>query len=874
MANDLRLQVLLQALDRASTPLQRIGGASHGAADALRATRDSLRKLDQLQAQVGDFRRLKRGTRDNEVEIDRLQATIGELSAKIRANDGDVAQHERELKRATRAVTELRARHEQESAQLQVLRTRLGEAGINTRQLSEAERRLRTDAASTTARLQQQTEALRAQAIQAQRLANIERAGASHRAAQAAAGSALLGTTAVVAGAGYALARVLGAGNDFDYQLQLIGNTADMTGTQVAALRDKIMLASKATGQSARDVEEGIGFLVAAGMNTDTAGASITTIGRTATATGANIEDVSKAAFTLTDALAIRPEGLMQAMDMLAQAGKEGNFELKDMAAVLPQFGAAFKSMKMQGPEAVATLGAALEVARKGAGSAEEAATNMANFFQKLMAPDTLKKAKANFGIDLYKVIANAQSKGANPFEASMRAIMKMTGGDMKKLGELFQDAQVQRFVLPMMQNWKEYERTKAKSLAAKGVIDRDFAKVQATAKQQLKELANAAGRLGDEFSHVLKPAIGGVAAKLTPLLDRLALFIKAHPALVAGVTKAAVAIVGLRVALLGLRYAWAFLGGSAIGGAVARLRLLATTARASSGATVFSRLAEGAKTAFPALARGAGMARAGMLALTGVTLPVIAAVGAVAVAALLIWKYWEPIKAFFTGYFKGLGDVMGPFFDEMREALGPLKPAWDAIAGAIGAVWGWIKQLFEPFHATSEQLKGATDNGTSFGHVVGAVLKGILTPIKWVIEAFVWLGTAIGENAAALTIAIKAPFLTAFEWVEKKIGWLVDKWKALKAMLHIGTPELQAAGMPRNWEFNDGAAPPPRFAPSAPLRAGGGTVQYHTNVGGITVVQRPGENSADFAKRIKAEIAAHERAKASARNSRMADHE
>lgn len=921
MATDLRLQVLLQALDKASAPLKHIDGASKGAAKALRDTRDSLKKLDELQAQVGDFRRLKQGTRDNETELGKLQARIGELSSSIRANDGDVAKHTAELKRATRAAAALKAKHQQQTEQLQALRGRLAEAGINTRQLSEAERRLRTDTAAATASLETQKEALKQQAIHAQRLANIERAGAANRATRAAVASQFMGTAAAVAGVGYVFGRVVGAGNEFDYQLQMIGNTANMTAAQVATLRERIMAASRDTGQSASTVEQAVGFLVAAGMDTDAAAASIRTIGRTATASGAEINDIAQASYTLQDAMAIRPEGLQQALDMLSQAGKDGNIELRDMAKVLPQFGSAFQAMKMQGPGAVATLGAALEIARKGAPSADEAATNMANFFQKVMSPDTLKKAKAGFGVDLYKIISDAQQAGRNPFEAAMQSVIKMTGGDMKKVGELFQDAQVQHFVLPMMQHWEEYKHIRDDALSAKGVTDRDFAKITQTAKQKFTDMVNAADRVGKSISHALGGSLGNVAEALVPVLNRLADFIDKNPRLVSGIVITSGALIGLRLAFLGVRWAASLLGAPAL---LTRLGAVRDAIAGVAQGGMFARLRAGASTAFPMLTRGASLARAGLLAVTGASMPVVAAVAAVAVVALLVWKYWKPIKAFIGGIWDGIVENVAPLGGMFAEAFAPLKPAWDA-----------IKSVFGMLFAQSDTSAKSLSNIAEVGRVVGKVLSFSFTAVAAIaavaVQGIVWVFKGLGEFIGyvafrtvdfftkawdnvktyfgglwdvvagiftlngdriakgwsamwsgmwglvdTVTASIRQTFSDAFDWILGKIDWIVKKWQALKGALHMGSDgEPQPAGAPRNWAFDDGAAPPPRIAIDTrkPLRAASAGVvnqqQYHINV-----TQQPGENSRDFAKRVREEMAAHERAKAAKRRSDLHDHE
>ena len=59
-------------------------------------------------------------------------------------------------------------------------------------------------------------------------------------------------------------------------------------------------------------------------------------IGKAATATKADILDLSKAGCAAISNLGLAPEELTRAFDMMALAGKEGGFELKDMAQYLP----------------------------------------------------------------------------------------------------------------------------------------------------------------------------------------------------------------------------------------------------------------------------------------------------------------------------------------------------------------------------------------------------------------------------------------------------------------------------------------------------------------------------------------------------------
>ncbi|ENL4829948.1 phage tail tape measure protein [Salmonella enterica subsp. enterica serovar Teko] len=361
-------------------------------------------------------------------------------------------------------------------------------------------------------------------------------------------------TTAVAAG-------VFAAANNtanFNRENKMIGLTADMKPAEVQAMGQAMLVTGAATNQFASDIQAAQGFLVAAGQDYKEAQANLLTIGRTATATGSDILDVSKASFTLSDALKIDPSQMKTAMGILVQAGKEGNFEFKDMAKNLPVLGAQFQALKMGGNEAAATMGAALQIARKGASTSDEAANNMNNFMAKILSPETLKKAQKNFGVDMYKIVTSAQKKGQNPFEAAMKSVIKMTkNGDQKLLGELFGDMQVQNFVRPMIQNWEEYRRIKEASLGAGGaVVDRDFANITKDNAERLKQLRIQASNAALSFGQALQPALNAALGVLVPLLTNVSEFVANNPNLVSQIVLTAGALLAMRTAVIACRVA------------------------------------------------------------------------------------------------------------------------------------------------------------------------------------------------------------------------------------------------------------------------------------------------------------------------------
>ena len=92
-------------------------------------------------------------------------------------------------------------------------------------------------------------------------------------------------------------------------------------------------------------------------------------------------------------------------MDILAQAGKEGRFELKDMSAAFPSLTAGAAMLGMKGIPAVTQIGAALQVAMKGAGSAAEAATNFESFIQSITSPLAVRRFEELYGVSIPKYL-------------------------------------------------------------------------------------------------------------------------------------------------------------------------------------------------------------------------------------------------------------------------------------------------------------------------------------------------------------------------------------------------------------------------------------------------------------------------------------
>lgn len=252
--------------------------------------------------------------------------------------------------------------------------------------------------------------------------------------------------------------------------------------------------------------------------------------------------------------------------------------------------------------------------------------------------------------------------------------------------------------------------------------------------------------------------AIGQTALTLGGLLlSAIPVAIEAIAAVGLAVTGLGDATVGATVGLLrfvsfGLRPLVVTSWSSIVGG----IGSLLTAVTSLSIGSIWSAL-----TTELALMGGELLTFSGMVTTAGIALlanPIVLGIGAIALAAGLIYKYWEPITHFFAGFTSGV-----------MEALSPLMPALNATANAIGTVfsplvdlfkaaWGWLTELFTPIKDTDN---AATNLGKTFGEIVGG---GIMVAVNAMTTLLDWLGQGIEKlNSFLGIVGQAAPGLSSF---------------------------------------------------------------------------------------------------------------
>lgn len=195
---------------------------------------------------------------------------------------------------------------------------------------------------------------------------------------------------------------------------------------------------------------------------------------------------------------------------------------------------------------------------------------------------------------------------------------------------------------------------------------------------------------------------------------------------------------------------------------------------------------------------------------------PVGLFVTAVAAGAMLIFKYWEPVKAFIGGVIDGFSAAIEP----IKGLFTPLKPIFTAIGDALKWVFDLFSDLLTPVKSTSAELSGAAEMGRKFGE---------------------WLAEGVNIAMAPLKLLIDG------------IKWVLDNLPGLDKKINI--PENFKPGAAAPWMQPVTAGGPNFMATMTPVTAAKSTVVHAPVNAPITIVQQPGQNDKDLAAKVKKHV-------------------
>ncbi|HFU3650499.1 TPA: phage tail tape measure protein [Escherichia coli] len=581
------------------------------------------------------------------------------------------------------------------------------------------------------------------------------------------------------------------------------------------------------------ELQEAVGSLISDNIdNLSDIGFLMPDIARAATATRTSSQDWAKVAAVWQNSLkgAARDFGAVQ--NIMAYAGDQGSFEIPDQVKWMQSL-APMMAGVASGKEAVAEIGASLQIAKIGAGSTDEAANNFKNFLTKIFARDTQKQF-ADLGIDLQGSIASYKAAGISPIEgmlsvierylnakspealAGFKSAMKIKNDTARDealqalaknfgLGDMFADMQVMAFIRPMLANMDRYREIRAgalraadNNLLASAYEQRLKSPLEAT-KALMVSSRDLAITLGDQ----LAPSFISLTQELLPLIQGAKHWVATHPQFVSGAFKLISALLAIKIATVGLKLGLNLLISPFVNVWKTAVLLRTnwrrlTTALGEGGklrwlVTGFSRLASGglklSKVLAGSLVRGIMSAGRAVLWIGRALMmnPIGLAITAVAAAAYLIYRNWGAVSSWF------------------KQRWADIQEAFNGGIAGIGKLlinWSPAGLLYKAFAAALKYFGVAlpakfTDFG---GHLIDGLINGIKN--KWgSLKSSV---TGMGDSISSWFKQCWADIQEAFNGGIAGTGKLLINWSPAGLLYKAFAAALKYLGVDLPAKFTD----------------------------------------------------------------------
>lgn len=741
---NLDIRVSFSAIDKLTRPVETARRSVGGLADSLKKTQADIKALG---TQSKAFSRLRESFTQTTEKIQKTQRALNGLK-QVQQEGGTLTDKQREhlaqLAAKLERLNEVRTREKEKlrAASREMVRHGVTLSGSD-RTIESAIRR--TEQYNRT--LERERQAL-ARVTQARsRYERLQQTAGKLRGA----GGVALGTAA---GAGYAAGRFLSPAVGFDREMSRVGalTRIDKTDPQFAALREQAKKLGAETQFTSSDAASGQAFLAMAGFTPQAIQAALPGVLNMALAGGMDLGQSADISSNILSQFHLDPKEMDRVSDVLTAAFTRTNTDLNSIGEAMKYAGTGMAGLGVSVEQTTAMIGVMANVGLRGS----IAGTGLQTTFSRLAAPTgKARDALKELGV----TVADATGK-MRPAEAVLADIYK----SVKKYGETDQlsffkdiageEAAKSFQALVQSAGSGELQKLLAELKGAKGEATDVAKKMADNLDGDLKNLDSAWEGFRIQIEELLDGPLRGLVQGISNVVSAMTAWARENP----GLTRTLLVVGGSLLAITGV-----------IGGLSLAIGLLA-------GPFATLRLGFSLLSGFsvlPALfsvVTGAVSLLGGAIA--ALFSPVALIVAAFVAAGLLIWKFWEPIKAFFSGFFAGVWEALGP----LREAFSALSPVFERIVDGIKSVWNWFKRLLEPADASRETLEKCTSAGKTFGKVVGwAIQTLVLGPMTLLLKSIGWVLEKLGLIPDGIERARqKAEELKRNELLNDKVSILV----------------------------------------------------------------------------------------------------
>ena len=698
---NLRLQVVLNAVDKLTRPLKVAQAGSKELASAVRQTREQLKRLNDAGGQLKSFDQLSQSLSRTSNELDRARLRAQMMTREMSALESPTKKQTAALETQWRAVSRLEQKQGQETRQMAAARAELYRLGISAgggaretaritretdrynKQLAEQERRLRD-----VGERQRKLNAVRAKADKMRDVRNsLTGNGAGMMAAGVTTGATLLAPIRAYSESENAANQLAGS---------MMGPGGKVAAEFLQLNKLAIALGDRLPGTTA-DFQNMMTMLRRQGMS---AQVILGGLGESAAYLGVQLQmaptDAAEFAAKLQDATQTTEKDMMSLMDLI-QRGFYAGVDPGNMLQGFSKISSAMSILNKKGIDAAKTFAPLLVMADQASMAGESAGNAYRKIFQAALDAKKIKAVNDDLkgtGIKFNFSDGKGGFGGLENMYVQLSKLSKLTPErQMATKKDLFgNDSETLQALDIMIQKGIDgYRETVAKL------------ENQATLRERVEASLNTLGNkweaAGGSFTNAMAsigetvaPVLKNIADWLGNLASALDGFVKRHPQLTAALFKIAAvfAVVATAAGVLSLALA-SILGPMAV-------------VRVSTGV-----LGIKFASAFGLIKQVIGGAGQAILWLGRLMManPILAIIGLIAMGAIYIWQNWE---------------TLGPKFTAM----------WDAISLGVSRVWAVIKQTISS--KWDEILNDVAALPAKFKAVGGAIIDGILSGIneKW----------------------------------------------------------------------------------------------------------------------------------------------
>ncbi|EGC9521060.1 phage tail tape measure protein [Salmonella enterica] len=713
MSNNVKLQVLLRAVDQASRPFKSIRTASKSLSGDIRETQKSLRELNGQASRIEGFRKTSAQLAVTGQELKKARQEAAALAVQFKNTERPTNAQAKAMEAARKNASELQAKYNSLRLSVQRQRQELSQAGINTRNLAHDERGLKNRISETTAQLNRQRDALARVSAQQAKLNAVKQ--------RYQAGKELAGNMASVGAAGVGIAaagtmagvKLLMPGYEFaqkNSELQAVLGVAKDS-AEMAALRKQARQLGDNTAASADDAAAAQIIVAKSGADKNGILAQTPAILNMSLANKKTMEENATLLIGTKSAFGLADDKASHIADVISMTMNKSQATFEGLSDSLTYVGPVAKDAGVSLEETAAMLGALHDANISGS----MAGTGSRAVLSRLQAPT----GKAYDAIKELGVKTTDSKGNTRPVFSILKEIQRSF--EKNKLGT----GQRAEYMKTIFGEEASSSASVLMTAAASGKLDNltrlikesdgkteELVKVmQDNLGGDFKSFQSAYQAVGTDLFDQQEGALRNLTQTATKYVLKLDGWIQKNKSLASTIGL----IVGGALALIGVIGAIGLVAWPVITG------INAIIAAASAMGAIFTTVGSAVMTAIGAI-----------------SWPVVAVVAAIVAGALLIRKYWEPVSAFFGGVVEGLKAAFAP----VGELFTPLKPVFDWLGEKLQAAWQWFKNLIAPVKATQDTLNRCRDTGVMFGQALADALmlplnafNKLRSGIDWVLE-------------------------------------------------------------------------------------------------------------------------------------------